>query len=188
MQGPEVPFYGLQLRRSSSNDHREPFYDAGRRQAIIRSDFTYEVEDKRKPTVYPIDIDYFPLPLTLENMSHEISGESSYFFQPYCIESAEGTACLTAENKCVVIPICSWRSINNQLVPSELLMQSIGDMQLPSMKLEEAEVCSQLVCSILRIHNTQVAFLTSFDGTSMGERTRNAMRTFLSDEVAKTIN
>ncbi|KAF7257369.1 hypothetical protein EG68_05306 [Paragonimus skrjabini miyazakii] len=41
------------------------------RQAVVRSDFTYEVEEKRKSTVYPVDIDYSPPPPPLENMSHE---------------------------------------------------------------------------------------------------------------------
>ncbi|KAF8560646.1 hypothetical protein P879_10574, partial [Paragonimus westermani] len=61
--------------------------------------------------------------------------------------------------------------------PVRFPMQSIGDMQLLNMKLEETEIYTQLV-----------TFLSGVGGTSMGECTRNVMRTLLTDEVEKTIN
>ncbi|KAF7256041.1 hypothetical protein EG68_05582 [Paragonimus skrjabini miyazakii] len=47
--------------------------DKLKRQAIVRSDFTYEVEEKQKPTVYPVNVDYSPPQLPLENMSLEVT-------------------------------------------------------------------------------------------------------------------
>ncbi|KAF7252185.1 hypothetical protein EG68_08469 [Paragonimus skrjabini miyazakii] len=64
-----------------------------------------------------------------------------------------------------------------QLFPVRLLMQTVEDMQLLKVKLEDAALYKKLLI-----------FLTSVGGTSIGECTRNVMKTLKTDDVAKNIN
>ncbi|KAF7233882.1 hypothetical protein EG68_12577, partial [Paragonimus skrjabini miyazakii] len=60
-----------QLSDIPSSDATDVMDRAGKqkRQPIVRSDFNYELEEKRKPTFYPVDIGYSPPPPPLKNMS-----------------------------------------------------------------------------------------------------------------------
>ncbi|KAA3670962.1 uncharacterized protein DEA37_0005477 [Paragonimus westermani] len=207
------------------------------RQAIVRSDFTYEVEEKRKPPMYSVDIDYSPPPPQLENMSHAspsqprwtlgslenlpsfsspIASSSTIVSPPAAHSEAvckNDTAKEVRELKGVIVKLVLQNiRIRKELhaerlelnalrfqhaalgtsstahFPVRFPIQSIGDMQLLNMKLEGAEIYTQLVCLTFPIHSKQLTFFSNVGGTSMRECTRNVIRTLLTDEVAKTIN
>ncbi|KAF7241709.1 hypothetical protein EG68_12050 [Paragonimus skrjabini miyazakii] len=102
-----------------------------KRQPIVCSDFTYELEEKRKPMVYSVHTDYSPPPSQLQNMSQILSHPK----------------------RCTLVSLENLPSFFNPIASS-----------------------------------TKSTFLTSVGAESMGECTRNVMRTLITDEVAITMN
>ncbi|KAF7244043.1 hypothetical protein EG68_08776, partial [Paragonimus skrjabini miyazakii] len=220
-----------QLSDIPSSDATDIMDRAGKRkrQPIVRSDFTYELEEKRKPTVYSVDIDYSPHPPPLQNMSQLSpppkrctlgSMENLPSFSNPIASSAPAARTDAACTSEVVKEVKGLKSVmenvmqnvrireelhalrlevnvlrfqhvaaglsTTQLFPVHLPMKTLEDMQLLNVKLEDAALYKQLVCFMVLIHSTKLIFLTSVGGTSMGECTRNVMKTLMIDDVAKT--
>ncbi|KAA3671059.1 uncharacterized protein DEA37_0004185 [Paragonimus westermani] len=192
------------------------------RQPIVRSDFTYEVEEKRKPPVYSVDIDYSPPPPQLENMSHASQSQPRWTLGS--LENLPSFSSPIASSSTIISPPATHsEAVRNNDTAKEvrelkgvienLVLQNIRVREeLHALRLEvnalrfqhaapvhrghaaaeyeagRSKIYTQLARLTFPIHSQQVTFLSSVGGTTMGECTRNIMRTLLTDEMAKTIN
>ncbi|KAF8572389.1 hypothetical protein P879_00349 [Paragonimus westermani] len=148
-----------QLSDIPSSDATDKMDRGGKRkrQPIDRSDFTCEVEEKRKHAVYEVDIDYSPPPPQLENMSHACSSPKRWTLG-------------SMEN----LP-----TFSNPIASS------------PPAAHSEAMCKNDTVKEVRQLKGNwkKRKYIPScVGGTSIGECTRNVVRTLLTDDVAKTVN
>ncbi|KAF7257180.1 hypothetical protein EG68_05274 [Paragonimus skrjabini miyazakii] len=168
-------------------------------QRIVHWEFTHETQEEGNRRFIP-STSIIPHHLSLlNNVSHLVLSSKrltmgslkclSAFFS-HIASRCDGTLYYSSEGvrKCVAIPTCSCWSINNSAFLVRFSVQTIEDMQLLIVKLEDVAVHKQLVCCIVLIHSTKATFPTIVGDPFMDECICNVLRTLTTDDEAKAVN